>query len=471
MNPDEFQLVEQYVDGTIGKKDVPRLQSLLSESAQARAMLRTLATLDFGLQDIAEGQDTLANSNDQLNVRRDKLARAWASSRHGWTKAILATAAAAIIALGVALYLQRANYEYKLANVPVHSDSSNRDIAEITGLGGVVVWTGDGGKVTTDLNVGTKLTGGTIEGASPTSWVELEFLDGSSFTVSGDSRLTFSDFGQKVLHLKEGNFASNVKPQSVDRPMLVHTRNAFLEILGTEFKVESEVDSTSLNVTEGKVRLRRLSDGQTVDVPANQRVLAVNGSELSAQPIPASVSQWKSDLNQPDHTFGRWLPRSDSAPSRLKVVPYRHTTTNGQTVMVMNGGVAVSGRDDEQILLYEDSKIRVRGFTHPSQLASFGVLVRGTNGSFGGIFVSYKPDNAEFWIDLSPAVNQDVAIGELRQFELVLSCTELLLSPDLAAADFPVNPLGSIAEVFFGLSPTEKVGMEITEIEIFRAGE
>ena len=135
--------------------------------------------------------------------------------------------------------------------------------------------------MTTDLSVGTELTGGTIEGASPASWVELEFFDGSTVTVSGDSRLTFSDLGQKILHLKEGNVASNVSPQSANRPMLVHTRTAQLEVLGTEFKVAIEVDSTALNVTEGKVRLKRLSDGRTVDVPANHRVVAATEPELA----------------------------------------------------------------------------------------------------------------------------------------------------------------------------------------------
>ena len=58
-------------------------------------------------------------------------------------------------------------------------------IAEITGLSGAVLWTGDGGRVVEDLEVGTKLVGGTVEGITPDSWVELRFRDDSTVTISG----------------------------------------------------------------------------------------------------------------------------------------------------------------------------------------------------------------------------------------------------------------------------------------------
>ena len=126
-----------------------------------------------------------------------------------YARTLLAIATIVIVALTTSLYVQRASYDRKFSAVSVKSD---RRIGKIIGLGGVVMWTGDGGRITGDLSVGTGLTGGTIEGASPTSWVELECLDGSTVTVSGDSWLTFSEFGQKVLHLKEGNVASKVSP-------------------------------------------------------------------------------------------------------------------------------------------------------------------------------------------------------------------------------------------------------------------
>ena len=87
--------------------------------------------------------------------------------------------------------------------------------------------------------------------------------------------LTFSDDDQKKLHLKAGNLSSNVKPQPAGKPMLIYTRSAMLEVVGTQFEVEAETAATMLNVSEGSVRVTRFSDGNSVDVPARHRVIAL----------------------------------------------------------------------------------------------------------------------------------------------------------------------------------------------------
>ena len=79
--------------------------------------------------------------------------------------------------------------------------------------------------------------------------------------------LTVSDHGQKELHLKEGSLSSNAKPQPAGKPMRIYMPSAMLEVLGTQFEVEARLSATMLNVSEGKVRVKRLSDGSTVDVP------------------------------------------------------------------------------------------------------------------------------------------------------------------------------------------------------------
>ena len=71
--------------------------------------------------------------------------------------------------------------------------------------------------------------------------------------ISGNSMLTFSDDGQKKLRLMEGGFSANVKPQPKDRPLLVQTRTAMFEVLGTRFSVDAEPTAATLTVTEGRV--------------------------------------------------------------------------------------------------------------------------------------------------------------------------------------------------------------------------
>ena len=63
--------------------------------------------------------------------------------------------------------------------------------------------------------------------------------------------------------------------------MLIHTPVAVLEVIGTQFDVEAGPESTMLYVREGKVQVRRVGDGRTVDVPANHRVVATADSDMS----------------------------------------------------------------------------------------------------------------------------------------------------------------------------------------------
>jgi len=79
--------------------------------------------------------------------------------------------------------------------------------------------------------------------------------------------------------------------------MLIYTRSALLEVLGTQFEVEAETATTILNVSEGSVRVKRFSDGSTVDVPARHRVIAAADRDMLPRPVPHSVSQWKSELS------------------------------------------------------------------------------------------------------------------------------------------------------------------------------
>lgn len=456
MNNKDLQLIQQYLDGTLceSESDVAQLQTLLLESSEARSTLRTLATLDLGLHDFAASEDQNTETGPVPPWRTTS--RSFGGM---WTHSLLALASLAIIGLGTALWFQ----VNRVPNVPI----ANLNVVKVAGIGGEILWTGNGGQVTNELEVGQALTGGTIEGTSPTSWVELEFLDGSRVTVAGDSRLTFSDIGQKILHLKEGNVNSSVEPQPAEAPMLVYTRNAMLEVLGTEFEVEVESgnDATSLDVTEGKVRFKRLSDGQTVEVPANQRVQSSEGSELAAQPIPDQTSDWKSNLTHPYGKTGKWLPGDGSLSPRLKLVHYLHKSPHGESFLIKNAAMEVLGNNNERVVLGVNSKIRVRGYANKNQKAVFGIVVRNSNGDFGGYYLTSKPD--VHWAELDTEPQQES--GKLHTFEIVIGSDDLVLGLDLEKTKFAETPVGSVVDVFFSSTPSEQSELQITEVEIFRS--
>ena len=328
-------------------------------------------------------------------------------------------------------------------------------IARIVEVGGAVRWTGDGGRVFHDLSVGTQLPGGTVEGLTPDSWFELEFHDGSTVALSGNSMLTFSDHGQKKLHLKEGTVSSTVKPQPAGKPMLIHTRTALLEVLGTQFEVEARLSATMVNVREGTVLVKRLSDGSTVDVPAKHRVIVAADREMLLVPAPGAVRRWTSQLHLgPDGTLGKWSPKTDEEDAKLRAVPF--TTHLGKTIYTASFGI--SRGDKPPVVLQPASRFRVRGHIASTHRGYFGVTVRHPNGEFAGNFQTIRPA---------------VEFQSGRDFEVILHLRDFRLDPSLVGMQnkLPGVPFHLVVESVWCHTLDKQAGLEITKMELISPAE
>jgi len=274
MKADFEQRIAAWLDGRISEAESETLQQELRDSAEARTAFRLYAELDTVIREVADtqGVGTISKAGGSSMSTPGPAMTPFA-------KAALALAAVIIVAVTGTLYYQHVN--------------ANRNIARITGLNGALTWIGNGGRIVQGsgseqeptrwsnvLSEDAELPGGTIEGTAPDSWFELEFDDGTSAMIFGDSILTFSDQGQKELRLKQGRFSATVVPQPAGEPMLIHTPVADLKVIGTRFDVEAGPESTMLYVREGKVRIRRVSDGKTVDVQADHRVVVTSDSDM-----------------------------------------------------------------------------------------------------------------------------------------------------------------------------------------------
>lgn len=433
-----LNLIEQVLQGTATDEQKQELQDHLLANPEDRKVylhhlnLHSALRRQFAFDGEVEtpGQLALANEGPTAHVTRrgtviPKIAK--------WSWATGAVVAVVWIA---SLFFQRPNVE--------------RPIATITGISGALQWTGDGGRVLDRLSVGTELPGGTVEGMTPNSWFEFEFIDGSTVTISGNSMLTFSDHGQKRLHLKEGTIAANVNPQPAHKPMLIYTRSAMLEVVGTQFEVETGLAATMLNVSTGEVRVTRMSDKKTVNVLARHRVIAAAGRELAPEPVPDSVSQWKSQLHfGPEATQGKWLPETDTEDARLGALPY--TTPRGITIYTV--GFTVSRGDRPPVILQPGSRLRVRGRIKSTHRIYFGMTVRQPNGEFAGRFQTTR-------------LADEFRAG--RDFELALHLDDSQLDPTLAEMKhkLPSNPLGLVVDTFWCHTLDKPAGLEIAEVEL-----
>ena len=104
--------------------------------------------------------------------------------------------------------------------------------------------------------------------------------------------------GAKRFALLAGELEATVARQRPFQPMRLVTPQAEARVLGTKFSLRVNTNSTRLEVTEGKVRLTRGSDGAKVKVPAGYYAIAAAATELAALPATGGIlREWWSGVN------------------------------------------------------------------------------------------------------------------------------------------------------------------------------
>ena len=451
---ERHELFERHLRGELNEAEMERLAEILDSDSSARKDFVEYAQWDTRFADVLRetgdergplGEPDIEESADESVAERAPSTRERTPTITA-TRVMLVIAALAVIASIGSYYFQR--------------PSPERRIARITGMSGSLRWTGDGGQVVRDLNVELELPGGTIEALTPDSWFELSFKDGSTIAITGKTTLTFSDRGQKELHLKEGNLSCNVNRQPSGKPMLIHTQSAILEVLGTRFEVEVGLSSTMLSVSEGKVRVKRLSDGSTVEVSAGHRVIAAADRKMVPARVPASVNRWKSQLHRgPKGTYGKWSPATTRHAAKLTAIPYVPRENRSVTLYMI--GLSVVRAGNSPVVVKPDSRFVVRGRLAAAADVYFGIGVANANGEFAGKFLARQPV-ARFKDDST--------------FEAVFHLSDFGLDPSVRDRkhELPVKPDGRLLTCVWSFTIYNKnvghSGLEITQVELMPPG-
>jgi hypothetical protein len=432
-------LLGKLVDESLTSKEQQRLNEIMQDEPGAHEFYQDYLDIHGALEE-SFGIPDFSSVNDLIGPEIQHPKKSSSIAFGNWGLAI-----AAVLVLGFCIQFF---IEEKAGVTPV-------TIAQISKLSGPLHWTGDGGLVNRNLQVGTRLSGGTIEGMGPDAWLEIEFSDGTEVEIAGNSMLTISNVGQKELRLRKGSFSADVKPQPQGKPMLVHTQFARFEVLGTRFTVDEGLSSSTIIVNEGNVRATHLSDGSSVDVFENQRVVAALGRELVAEEMPQSVTIWKSDLeNGKRRNHGEWAPANSSEPAHLKTVPYvlpEKTDQKQRTIHTL--GMPVSGCDQPAVVLRSESKVSVRGKIASSRPIYFGLTLSHPDGDFAGRFQTRRPAS-------------EFKSGEA--FEVVLDLTDYELDPSLAqwADSLSKTPYGLIVKNVWCHTLWDPAGLQVSEIEL-----
>ena len=441
-------LLNRLVDEELAAEDQARLNEILHEQPEAREQYHQYLDVHEGLQaNLAmpdfSSLDAVLTPEPATNVIEP-------TPTGTFSRALLAMAALIVIGLFINFLVQEP------AQPPVAEKRAEVEpIAKVGGLSGSLIYTGDRGIVRKALKEGDSLEGGTIEGMTPDAWFELEFSDGSIVMISGNSMLTFSDDGQKKLRLKEGGFSANVNPQPKDKPMLVSTRTALFEVMGTRFSVDAEPTAATLRVSEGRVRATRLSDNLSVEVPAKHRVVASQDHELTPERLPDSISIWESRLERgAKGGHGDWVPAQGGEPPYLRAIPYTIAAKiDAKQRTIYTLGKSALRKDSPPVILKPGSRIRVQGKMDTPHKIWFGVTLRSPDGDFAGRFQIIVPAER-----FQP--------GET--FDVTLNPEEYHLDPSLKkwASDLAKNPFDLKVGGVWCHSLWDSVGLQVSKMEI-----
>ena len=319
-------------------------------------------------------------------------------------------------------------------------------IARVVDLSGSIRWLGDLGGNRDNLKVGSSLTGGTLELQAADSWTEIAFLDGSTVTVSGTASVTLSDgLGGKQVYIKHGDVSINAVPQPADAPLRVVTPSAEAEVLGTQFNVNVEPQSTRLSVNEGSVSVARLADGQVQRVETGQFVVAAleRDSAFESRPQPMETSTWKSELPG-DIKLGHWVPATDELPGRVRARANLWMEEPEKPQLHHSVVVGPKGMTRATPCLSAGSRIHIHGRIEGSHDVLFGFTANHARGGFAGKYSVWQK------IDASGAF--EVALP-LEIFKRSKAC-------------FPKSPVGLEFQHCWIVTINEDAGLEIDSVEI-----
>jgi ferric-dicitrate binding protein FerR (iron transport regulator) len=168
----------------------------------------------------------------------------------------------------------------------------------------------------------------------------LLYPDGTRLEIEGGTELReLRDAGGKRLRVVRGRLGASVAKQPKDRPMLFETPHGDATVLGTTLRIDVALDpagATRLEVDEGKVRLRRPSDGKAVEVPAGHFAVTAPGTDFLPRPIPPAIALFR-------HDFEDGLLPSAWNMGRLGPGPLRAGSRHAlEAVASPDGGVAVN---------------------------------------------------------------------------------------------------------------------------------
>lgn len=295
------ELTFRWLDGDLAEQEAEELERLLAEDPGARSEHAACCDLEAALRSRAEDFDVSAQTMARirnLSVRYPKTDPGTVSSSgvsaprqagHLRTTAFWLRLAAALVVLAAvgALLVNRL--------LPGGGfDPADAILATVSQVEAEVVLSRRDGKV--QARPGFVMRDGDTIEVSPSALAVLVYADGSRLVLNSNTLVRLrrppgrGTHDSKLIELDHGSLTAHVRKQTAGHPLRVRTPTANVTVHGTRFTLSAERRSTRVDVIEGKVGLKRTSDGASIEVGKSEYAVALPEGTLAAAPLPPRVT-------------------------------------------------------------------------------------------------------------------------------------------------------------------------------------
>ena len=266
------ELIEQYFLGFLSEDEADELNCALLVNQPFRDRFRRAARLDAELRHVADEGNTSAVSGAEVCSTRTRY------------RGVMWGALAASILLAVGLALSSIISENELENDP-------RIIAAGDVIGDVHIVGLDG--TTREALAGDSIASReTIRLSGEESLARVTYPDTTSVILVNNSSATLTHEKAKQVDVHRGTLVVHVANQPRNRPMILTTSQARVDVLGTDFLLTASDDATDLAVERGKVRVTRTRDAKSVIVDGGNKVVSNSSPELLVSKVKPTPVKW-----------------------------------------------------------------------------------------------------------------------------------------------------------------------------------
>lgn len=275
--PDDRDRLQAYLDGELSPDEAATMEARLAAEPRLAEMLLELARDEAILREWARvaGRVPAVDRADPLDAPSLPFKPRKAATFAGWKVASIA--ALVLISLGVVLW--------KPWREQAGTTAAFARLEQFVGNVAVI-----GLHERATAQSGQALVAGQgLEIVGEESSAVVVFADGTRLEFDGDARVSELSGGETTglrVVLAEGNLRADVAKQPPGRPMILATPKAEVVVLGTRFDLSGRSDATFVETEEGAVRLTRVSDGRSVEVPAGFEGIA-GGDEARFAALPS----------------------------------------------------------------------------------------------------------------------------------------------------------------------------------------